>query len=331
MLHSKTSFPWSARLRCLAASLLAWSAGCSRGEPLQNCSAPADCGPNPTIATTGETGETDDTGASRCIDGYAECLDGDQLARCDAQTGELVVFACSDLCGPDQPALGCGRDESGEPRCRCGESDPDTGGPGDPLESTGAATDATTAGAEECPDPSDEPGPEVTVEIRNDGDAPIYINESLCDGTLLEITGPSPWPHVLRTQLNPCEFTCDMAAPPQEVLCESCSLCSDLGVTMLAPGASMFTSWSGVDYRPYQLALNCQNCGETCTATARAEDGGYTITVPAYTEVADCTECTCTPNEHGICEVYGAPAGQQMMAKASVNYPSQQYIALTFP
>ena len=316
----------------LLPALLVWTTSCSRGVPLDDCPTSGDCDLPPSATGDDSTGSTGDP---PCAAEQTSCVDSNTLARCNLDDGELEIVDCANICGPQQHSLGCGLDESGRPQCQCAEDDAgsDTSSGLDESSSSGTSSSEETTGAvDECPDPSNVVGPPVYIQIRNDGDAPIYLDDSLCFGaTRIDILGPLPDLQPVRTLLKPCEWTCDQAVFNGGHLCESCSQCDYSHVLLLAPGGTVSVQWSGVSYQQHVLPEACQNCGGSCTAAVQASKGLYSMIARAHSAITDCLECSCTPDAQGTCQLVGALAGDVLVADEVIDYPAQTMLTLSFP
>jgi hypothetical protein len=173
-------------------------------------------------------------------------------------------------------------------------------------------------------DPVLDIGPAVTVTVRHEGSAPIFVVPDGCFGSLaFEIvdSGGIAVPYLL----DECEpRTCDgfVASTDCSV---SCPNCGAPNAARIDPGATGESGWSGTRLIEMDLSSACapaSECPATCLRPEQAPPGTYEIRLVGYH--------TCT----GPCECDGVPplGGEQLSDSIvfgnTIDYPTQTSVEI---
>jgi hypothetical protein len=180
-------------------------------------------------------------------------------------------------------------------------------------------------------------GEPVTVTIRNDGEAPIYLVEQYyCVSSFLTIEDPSGQAVEWRSDgwVISCE---DLAGPSPSCGGPACFV----ETVRIDPGGQYGQSWPGYVHDPKMLDPSCTlndelgGCGTTCFIERTPTPGTYRFSVEAATEL-DCGDAACPEceNDHGTgaCSIYldNTLGSDRITASAEVAYPGTTSTEIVF-
>lgn len=227
-------------------------------------------------------------------------------------------------------------------------------GKSDGEESTGEATEATSAGpttptgsGEEtgasggvttgamCEDPADVAiGPPVAVHLRNEGDADVFIRApSSCEGAPYRIVDAED--QTLQIELGTCPPPCAEVLAFQACGCPDAACATS--VIRVAPGGVFDGAWSGASVAHIMLPAACipAECeGTSCAIEQQAPAGTYRLTA-THSKSVQCgsPECTCEPSADGWCEIVAdvSLGPEEPASEVAFAYPDLTDVTLVFP
>ncbi len=179
----------------------------------------------------------------------------------------------------------------------------------------------------------------VTVRIRNDGSAPIYLGSASGGCTpyidLLLSRGGDNVP--FHTDAS-CTGTCELLQQGELACTDECAVPP---LIYIEPGGSYEETWAGTvfqhrDDMPEGCYFDASYASGGCQQIVVAPDGDYVFTVNAWDDMGDCAgpeSCECTPDVDGSCAMYNfiPPAGTPRQASASFRYPDDTTVEISVP
>jgi len=197
---------------------------------------------------------------------------------------------------------------------------------------SGEETETEKEKEKECGGFLDEaPQAEVTVRIRNEGAAPVFLFGADCtsdiDVLLTDPVGNERW-----HRSGACVLTCEYL---QEGEIYDCS-CGGPPAIKVAPGGVYETNWTGT-YReervmPDSCYLDPAHTLPSCPQNVAAPAGDYVVGVRGYATI-DCYgsgACDCTADANGVCELDGDPTGDVALREAQVSFPTDMMVEIVF-
>lgn len=148
-------------------------------------------------------------------------------------------------------------------------------------------------------------GPSVTLRVRNDSDAPVWVVPVGCGGAapfeLLGLGGES-----LRWQTGECfPVMCDAFFDAADCYL-GCPDCAPPNVARLDPTKRAESTWSGVSLTSLQMTPECapgEECQRECLRADQAPGGEYTLQLTVYTGCTGACECD-VPDLDGLCPIW---------------------------
>ena len=197
-------------------------------------------------------------------------------------------------------------------------------------------SDDVTAECEPFLDTTDEATP-VTITIENDSPDPIYLVSQGCRSDVELILRDASGNAVSRDTAGCGSQTCEvlMEEPRQDCA----AICAQPPTVMIAPGGRFETQWDGFVMKQVEMPSSCfadtQNAIATCSQRQVADDGTYVAGFNVATEIT-CDaggtnqDCTCTPDDDGVCVIDFGWAESMTEALGEALYPSQTTIDIVY-
>jgi hypothetical protein len=191
------------------------------------------------------------------------------------------------------------------------------------------------SGGSVCSGFDDEPAPAtgVTIRIENAGTNPIYLGGG-DNCTAAPLYGLSSASGPLALSAGNCDSTCQELQQHGPFCTGACEMPR---VILVNPGGHYDTSWSGVVFQPENMPASCYSptgyTPATCDRQVVPDAGSYSASATAGTALTciDVSNCNCTPDASGSCEITfgGTLSGSQLAAKVDFDYPTSM-VTLTF-
>lgn len=236
-----------------------------------------------------------------------------------------VLSACGPKAGSD--------DDGGSSSTSAG--DDTTGAATSGSVSTSLSDTSGSTGADACSEfvSTREIGPSLTLRVRNDGDAPVWVVPVGCGGAVpFEILGLAG--QTVRWHYGECfPERCDDFFGATDCYL-GCPDCAPPSVAQLGPAATAQSTWSGVSLTPLQMTPECapgEECQRECLREDQAPSGEYTLQLTVYTACTGTCDCD-NPNPDGLCPMWElAELSDPMELAVPFSYPDAAEVEVAIP
>jgi hypothetical protein len=195
---------------------------------------------------------------------------------------------------------------------------------GDTGTSTATSAGESTAGAI-CDQyqPDDDIGPPVTITVRHEGSAPVWVPAASCAGLVrLEILDEN------FQDMFSAGSNCSPTQCHEFLGSDDCTLgCDDCGVPAVVridPGATIAINWPGGFGAELEMTAACApgiDCQRTCLRPTQAPAGNYGITLSGFRECTGPCECD-VPAPDGWCPIWEqVETAELTLFTVSLQYP----------
>lgn len=218
----------------------------------------------------------------------------------------------------------------------CGGSTDQDASPGGGAAGTGGGAGsggtAGTGGAA-CADYLDQSGQEVTVRIKNETSAPVFMGGSNDCGPVEVFAVKDPTGADVKLFAGGCGHTCEALQQHGNYCTGACMMPA---LIRIDPGGHYDRKWSGTVFEQKQMPSECyvdlNTAMDSCEQRVAAPAGDYGFFTSAATS-ASCNggSCDCAPNAAGSCEIAGGgQLGTTLMsAAAKLAFPSESLVELS--
>jgi len=203
-----------------------------------------------------------------------------------------------------------------------------------------AACGTDTDVASECEpflDTTEEATP-VTVAIENDSPDPIFLVSTGCSSEVELLLRDGDGAYVDRGIGSCGPQTCEQLM--EEPRYDCAALCAQPPTVMVAPGGRYETTWDGFVFTQTEMPSGCFADATTqgqasCSQKLVAGEGVYTAGFNVATAItcnggAPDQDCTCTPDEDGVCVIDFGYADSMTEVTGQAQYPSETQIDIVF-
>lgn len=197
-------------------------------------------------------------------------------------------------------------------------------------------SDDVTAECEPFLDTTEEATP-MTIAIENNSPDPIYLVSNGCSSQVELILRDASGDFVPRFGDGCGNQTCEVLMEEPSLECPA--ICAQPPTVMIAPGGRFETEWDGLTMTQVEMPSSCfadtQSQLSTCSQLQVAEEGVYTAGFNVASEITCQTgdpneDCSCTPDESGVCTIDFGYAESMTEALAEALYPSETAIDIVY-